>query len=227
MRWIEDNWLESILGKPCLNLQAESSKKSIALVMPDGASAFLTAKSDSGNLLLLRELQKSDFCLADTALSFTLHGLISSGSKARFAIPDDELRVRQIARESFSQTRFHNDKNITKEVANKIKEEWAANYFSGNRGDILIVSERNDEVAGFLLAIKTETSTVIDLIAVDSQYRKEGCGTEMINKLAEQKGGDSKPIQVGTQIANISSLVFYQEMGFKMKSAQYVFHKHL
>ena len=49
----------------------------------------------------------------------------------------------------------------------------------------------------------------------------------MINKLSEQKDGESKPIQVGIQTAKKSSFSFYQNMGFKMESAEYVFHKHL
>ena len=47
----------------------------------------------------------------------------------RFAQSRDELVVRSIAKNAFKYNRFNNDPNIAKEIACKIKEDWAGNFF--------------------------------------------------------------------------------------------------
>ena len=69
----------------------------------------------------------------------------------------------------------------SKNVANKIKEEWVGNFFLGKRGKWMIVVEENSKVVGFLqLLEKNKKTIVIDLIAIEEKKRGKGLAKEMI-----------------------------------------------
>lgn len=67
----------------------------------------------------------------DTNIQFSLSKKISSENNynLRFAKSSDEPQIRAIAKKSFKNSRFYKDPNISKNVANKIKEEWVGNFF--------------------------------------------------------------------------------------------------
>ena len=76
-------------------------------------------------------------------------------------------------------------------MADEIKAQWAANFFSGQRGDRLVVAVLNEKpsekIVGFaLLATGGRVEVVIDLIAVDEAYRRRGIAAEMIAFIESQ-----------------------------------------
>jgi len=227
MRWSKDDWLADLLGKSCFNLVADHSPDIRIPPIKLDAPAFLSAKVDVTKPGLISMLEKDGFSLSATALTLTADNYLPEATKARLARPDDEPAVRNIAATAFSETRFHCDPCIPVQTADRIKEEWAANYFSGNRGDSMIVVEDEGSVAGFLLAIKQPDNFVIDLIAVGTSARNKGYGKAMIDRLGEHYGSPGLSIRVGTQLSNTRSLEFYQKLGFRLTSAHYMFHKHI
>lgn len=228
MQWSEDSWLGSLLGKPCFNLLNVPGLTVGIPLFKGSTPAFLSAKIPSANFSVIHALENSNFQLVDTNLSLVLKdfGTVRN-NKARQSSPEDETAVREIAAKSFRSSRFHNDPAIADEVADNIKAQWAGNFFAGNRGDCLIVTERNGEIAGFLLVLKREENVIIDLIAVDERFRNQGCGREMIGFLWQYLGDEFSQIIVGTQLSNASSLNFYQNLGFRLDSSAYVYHKHI
>jgi ribosomal protein S18 acetylase RimI-like enzyme len=70
-----------------------------------------------------------------------------------------------------------------------------------------------------------EGTLIIDLIAVDERHRRKGIATGMI-AYAESHCGHFETIRVGTQVANIPSLRFYERAGFLVSASNYVFHYH-
>jgi ribosomal protein S18 acetylase RimI-like enzyme len=226
MDWHEDQWLAGLLGKKCLTLGTGNGSAGLS-GLGGHAPALYTAKVATSNLALANQLERDQFLLVDTTVTLQLSTYAGGVSKARFAVPEDEPAVRRIAAESFTLSRFHADKEIEADTANRIKEEWAANYFCGKRGDCMLVIEDNGKVAGFLLAIKSNNGAIIDLIAVQTGHRQKGYGKQLVDKLWVQFAGPGAFIRVGTQITNIRSLVFYQKMGFRQEASHYVFHKHV
>jgi ribosomal protein S18 acetylase RimI-like enzyme len=148
----------------------------------------------------------------------------------RFAAPSDCDAVARIAGSSFPYSRFHLDPLIASDVANTIKSEWARSYFSGGRGDGMVVAEWEGNVVGFAqLLWQTGDRLVVDLIGVDPTYRGQGVGRSLIAYACKCGTGDGhRPgtIQAGTQVANISSIRFYESMGFCLIGATYVLHHH-
>jgi ribosomal protein S18 acetylase RimI-like enzyme len=145
----------------------------------------------------------------------------------RFAEAFDEKQIRNLANRSFKYSRFHLDPSIPDEVANRIKNEWAGNFFAGNRGQQMVIAANDNRILGFaqLLFVKDKSIT-IDLIAVDKNIRQKGVASNMISYIEENYHSFEKII-AGTQVANIASLRLYEKCGFKITGANYIFHYHI
>jgi ribosomal protein S18 acetylase RimI-like enzyme len=143
----------------------------------------------------------------------------------RFATMEDEEQVAELARTSFSFSRFHLDPHVCTEDANNLKAEWARNFFRGKRGDAMVVAMEKNVVVAFLQLFYFGSELVIDLIAVDASQRCKSIAKNIIMYAANQ----CKPFQsmrVGTQIANIPSIRLYEALGFKVDSFDHIFHYH-
>jgi ribosomal protein S18 acetylase RimI-like enzyme len=143
----------------------------------------------------------------------------------RFAKPNDAAGTEQAARESFIYSRFHQDPLIPHSIANEIKAVWAGNFFRGTRGQAMIVAEVEGEIAGFLQLLYKGDTLVIDLIAVRSAYQRRGIARDLI-AYAQTHCPPHQTIIVTTQLINIPSMRLYESLGFRMMSAQHIFHFH-
>lgn len=221
MSLAEDRWLSEQIGKPVFRLTGEPPES-----LPAG---FVYTKVRAGDPARLRSLQERGFQLVDTAAVFEspLPLLLPAdrGTDFRMATPRDKEALLRIAREAFVYDRFHADPAIPKDVADRLKEAWLANYFSGKRGDWLVVGEAGGVAAGFLLLLQSDEKLVIDLIAVAQDQRGAGIARGMI-AFAAASFPQSKTMQVGTQIANIPSIRLYERLGFRMVDAQHILHCH-
>ena len=231
-RLIIDNWLTKQLGLPSY-VHKEPLSCFTASDIPSVRS-FITAKVESGNQSELAHLQEFGFKVITVNVQLLCKRLPALGSidliNTRLAAPTDEPAIRRIARESFSYDRFHADRRIPSPNADAVKEQWAANYFYGQRGDALFVVEQESRPAGFLLAIDSkEKGFVIDLIAVDKAFQGRGLAASLIsyahNFFFNEHTGVG--IAVGTQVSNTRSLRLYQKYGFEFSSAHYILHLHI
>jgi len=175
-------------------------------------------------------LESLGFNLVDTNITlskrFVQESTLIGNCSLRLAVQEDREQVVELARRNFAHSRFHLDNLLTLEIANTIKAEWAGNYFTGNRGDTMVVAIADEIIAGFFLLIfGADNSLIIDLIAVDEAYRRRGIARDLI-AFGESQYHEFDKIRVGTQLANVASLKLYEGMGFKIESSQYTFHYH-
>lgn len=228
-----DTWLSRVLGKPAFQVVLDESSK------PQEQSAraaakeplFATFKVAVEDVARVAQLQDLGFRVVDTALTFERGPLAESvADGVRFAGPQDRDRVVEIASSAFTYSRFHLDPTIPDQVANRVKGEWAANYFNGDRGEAMVVAECDGAVAGFLLMLRgQEGGMIIDLVAVDPRHARRGHGRAMIAFAATHGFGDGRvpaSTRVGTQAANTPSVRFYESLGFRLCCAQHVLHYH-
>lgn len=209
-----DNWLSQYLGNAFRYLPPFEQKE-----WPRG---FVYAKLDSSDISSFNGLVKQGFQLVEVSLVFFQQYICEKIKEkndfvVREAKVDDQQRVIEIAGNSFTNSRFHQDPNIGLETANKIKSDWVRNYFNGTRGDQMFIAENSGQVIGFLQLI----NNAIDLIAVDNKFQGQGVGSAMISKANEKIG----VLQAGTQSTNISAIKLYQNNGLQFSSAQLVVHK--
>lgn len=129
-----------------------------------------------------------------------------------------------ISRESFNHSRFFNDPNLPQDQAKNIYLHWTECAF-GQENKYFVISERDSNVAGYILFSFNEDSAVIELIAVDEKYQGQRVGKSLIHTMESFVIDQGiKKIKVGTQVNNVSATQFYNAMGFKYVSCGSVYH---
>lgn len=191
---------------------------------------FIYTKLPASALNYVEFVEKEGFHLIDTNVvlekNYSANYIYNNNCELRFATSHDEAGAVNLAQDSFTYSRFHLDNNFSKKLADHIKAEWVRNYFKGVRGEWMVLACIDTRIVGFLQLTSNKNDTlVIDLIAVDPNYRRLGIANDMI-AFAETKLTQFIYNRVGTQIANVPSLKLYHRMGFSIVSSSYVFHYH-
>lgn len=191
---------------------------------------FIHTKVSTTSLSACRFLEKMGFKLVDTNVVFDKTAAPTQNLREncvlRVAVPGDREQVTRLARRNFGFSRFHFDDAIPRKIADQVMAEWAGNFFSGNRGDKMVVALIGGKIVGFTQLLRRDKGTiVIDLIGVDGDHRQKGIASDMI-AFAESQFPDCNRIMVGTQVANIPSMRLYEKMEFRIFTSRYVFHYH-
>jgi ribosomal protein S18 acetylase RimI-like enzyme len=223
-----DNWLSSMIERQAFVARFGESGSGNKPSSPHFAFSRVATADISSAI----RLQDTGFYLVDTNIRFEAvrndcnPKEPAAGIVIRSATPNDQESVGQLAESTFRFSRFHLDPGFSKTIANKIKAEWARNFFRGLRGKYLLLAERNQLVVGFVLLLNpTPDEFVIDLIGVDSEHQGRGIGRSLVSSLWTHFSNCRK-ITVGTQVANINSVRLYEKLGFRLVHSEYVFHGH-
>jgi len=228
-----DPWLTRQLGKPSFHLTGEigshSLERSPIVEKLAGQPLFADVKIPVADVASADAARRMGFSLIDTNLQFAmpLSDVPEAGMPGlMFATPDMADAVGDIAATSFSDDRFHRDPAIPNPVADELKRCWATNFFAGKRGDWMVVACVGERPVGFLQLLRMpDGGLLIDLIGVSAGERGRGFARAMI-AFACQNCDCSGEVAVGTAIANTRSVSLYENMGFRVRGAQYVFHHH-
>lgn len=235
-----DAWLSGLMGRDSYKMTVDdalieqltdpSSEDSVLLRELQSQPVFIYTKAPTAFISHCSILEQWDFRLIDTNVHFdkpVIAGMSLKGSAdIRFACAEDQGGVMTVARSNFIYSRFHLDPLIPNEIANEIKAQWAGNFFSGARGNLMVTAHINGKIVGFLQLLTGDNGVlIIDLVAVDASQRGKGIAGDMI-LFAEQQTPDCQQMIVGTQVANVPSIRFYERMGFRLRGSQYVFHYH-
>jgi ribosomal protein S18 acetylase RimI-like enzyme len=226
-----DAWLGRLLERPAWNVVDQGGSASIAELSNPGRQ-FATAKVDVDDTARALALQDIGFRVVDTGLTLEADKVApEDAGAARFARASDRAAVEAIAGSAFRYSRFHLDPALPDALANRIKAEWAGNWFQGARGDGMVVAEQPvGVVAGFLqLCWAAGDRLVIDLIAVRPESARRGLARAMIGFASARGTGDARrpsSMLVGTQSANTASVRLYESLGFRLRGARFVLHHH-
>lgn len=134
------------------------------------------------------------------------------------------VQIIDIAKKSFNYSRFFNDPKLPQDQANKIYLHWTDCAF-GQDNKYFVLSEREGNVAGYILFSFNGDSSVIELIAVDEKYQGQRVGKSLVHTMESfviDRG--IKKIKVGTQVNNVSAVQFYSAMEFKYVSCGSMYH---
>lgn len=223
-----DPWLSAGLGRPAYRAPAGASGVPADVSAWARRPVFVTAKLPTSAVAEAIALQDAGFRVVDAALVFA--GALAGERPAgvRTAVAGDRAAVEALARVAFATSRFHLDPAFPKPLAGAIKAAWAANFFAGKRGDLMLVAERDGAVEGFLLALRGSGAWTVDLIATDEAARWRGIGRRLMARLAAEPIDGAPParIRAGTQAANAAALGFYARLGFAIERAEFVLHHH-
>ena len=173
---------------------------------------------------------KKNFYLADVTVKYRY--ILSNGieifnenDEVEIANVKVKNSVIKLAKESFIFDRFHSDPNIPNEIASEIKGQWIKKYFNGERGDNCFVILANEtEAKGFLLTVIRQKEVVIDAIAVDKRFRKEGVAKKLIKGMINHYKQNYSKYSVWTQASYMPSINLYQKFGFNVAEYGLVWH---
>lgn len=224
-----DPWLSSILGRPVWKIDANLPDVVSSLSKAGSGPGFFYTRVPTNDVATLKRLQDAGFRVIDTTITLeaTRGSIVGEAPKnVRFAVHEDRAGVAAVAGSSFEWSRLHLDPAIPTTLADRSRVAWASNYFLGQRGDAMVVAEDSGEVAAFLQLLGPMAGILtIDLIAVRRSSRRLGLGAACIHFAAQNVAGTER-LRVGTQAANISSLQFYEHLGFSVAASDYVLHLH-
>jgi len=232
-----DAFLESILNRPAYKINEFTDSTDLKFLEDKNCNpkgSFFYTKVDCSNVSNLRAFENSGFKIIEENITLGKEGGDSDQKdpfrhrqqyEIRWAQDEDRKFIEKIAQSSFSHDRFHQDPNIDNSLADEIKRQWAGNFFSGKRGDAMIVSTANNRPVAFLLLLLAKKHSVIDLIAVSKEHRKKGLSKQMIS-YAMRELSDWNRWLVGTQSTNVPSVRLYESLGYQTMGSQYVLHRH-
>jgi len=224
-----DPWLSSVLGRPAWKVDANLPDVVSVLSKVSSGRGFFYTRVPTNDVVTLKRLQDAGFRVIDTTITLeaTRDSVAGAAPKnVRFAVPEDRAAVAAVAGSSFEWSRLHLDPAIPTTLADRSRIDWASNFFLGQRGDAMVVAEDSGEIAAFLQLLgPTAGILTIDLIAVRRSSRRLGLGAACISFAAQNIVGTDR-LRVGTQVANVGSLRFYEHLGFSVAASEYVLHLH-
>lgn len=199
-----------------------------------GSDAFFYARTPASDTDGSRQLERAGFAVVDVSIAFEWIAeprWPETAARVELVRPDQHAAMADIAARSFTKSRFHLDSRVGAEMAGLIKRRWIENYCLGRRGSGLYAAEIDGAPAGFLAVIAARdgnrTSAVIDLIAVDPACQGKGVGGALVRRFVDDWRSQVSALRVGTQAANISSMRFYETVGFRAAESSLVLHAHL
>ena len=216
-----DPWLAERLGRPAFTVEAEDDP---GVAAP--ASAFLQTRVSAADVARVAELERAGWSVVDVNVTLARDPGAETGSPAwavHRATAADRDPLLAIAENDYDVSRFHLDAEIPDPVARRIKHDWLGACLDGERGDHVLVADADSGPAGFLAVLRTPDAQVIDLIAVRAAARGTGAGRALVAHLL---AASDATVRVGTQIANVGALRFYEALGFRAVDTRYVLHRH-
>jgi len=233
---IDDPWLTAILRKDAYKLVIDASllrdeEGCRRLSELQRRSVFMYAKVPVDDLVAVRFAQRAGFHLVDTNVVFerkqpAADAPVAARCEVRWAVAEDGPQAVELSGRSFRCSRFHLDPEIPRDLADRIKAEWARSFFAGKRGQRMAVARIGGSLVGFLLLLEAPDGTLtIDLIATDADHRRTGVAQSLI-AFVQSPSDRPRRLRVGTQLANIPSVRLYEKMGYQIAEAMYVFHYH-
>lgn len=222
-----DEWLARVLERPVYKVAGPLEEGELARA----GRGFFYAKVDVRDVERVRALTRAGFFVVDVNVTFA-----HEARAARVEAPADVLvsragsgdeAVLAIAGSCFRFSRFHLDPDFDRALADRVKREWVASYLAGRRGERLLVARRAGRPVGFLAVLATPGAWVIDLVGVATEEQSRGAGRALVAAFFEEgRRAGAATFRVGTQVANVPSLRFYERAGFRVESSQYVLHRH-
>ena len=93
------------------------------------------------------------------------------------------------------------------------------NYFYETFPEGFIVAEEAHKVVGFLIGVRITTeNTKVLMLSVSKQHRKQGIGSELLNRFLKQISREnSKIVELEVRIDNKKAIDFYRKHGFTIK----------
>jgi dTDP-4-amino-4,6-dideoxy-D-galactose acyltransferase len=144
-------------------------------------------------------------------------------SSVREGGPGDLSALRAITSGAFRHTRFSVDPFFTPEQVSAFYKQWATNLFAG-LAQVVLVSEIDGNVAGFISCALKDDEGRIPLVAAHEAYLRRGVGSDLLGAaLRWFEAHGARVAHVKTQAANYPALGLYHRTGFTISRTELTF----
>ncbi len=215
-----------ILKKACI---LEERQNALLAFLSDFEFSSITNKSnDAFNNRWLGE--KTTAFLTDMNMQFTKRVSISEKKDAGIAEIKDNLaanlRIVDIAENSFTVSQFLNDPYLPREKARCIYGDIAKNAFERSGRFFSVIKSREDVKGCLLFSLNHSSLTaLIELLVINQSFQGQGVGKSLVASMESFAGNKGmQTIKVGTQANNTAALTFYMSYGFKHLECNSIYH---
>lgn len=226
----EDTWLSDRFGHRVFSVRTAGALSDCA------SPATYQARIDVADIATVEALERAGMRVVNVMVTLRCDPAAVPGEpreaavEVRDADPEHDLVLLDVAARAFRYSRFHLDPAIPNQVADRIKRDWVRSYLDGVRGEQLLVAVADGEPVGFLAVLAREHDgrrvRVIDLVGVAPEARGSGVGTALVRRFHEESRGHCAAVEVGTQLANVEALQFYERLGYRTTRAAFDLHLH-
>jgi dTDP-4-amino-4,6-dideoxy-D-galactose acyltransferase len=137
-----------------------------------------------------------------------------SSHNIRTATSNDLDKVKSLARFNHTDSRFFKDSRFDKVISEKLFELWIDRN-SSSESAIILVSEIDLVVSGYIAISFQNNIGVIELIGVNPKFRGLGIGVNLISSSLDWfRNNNINTVNVVTQGTNIPALRMYHKCGF-------------
>lgn len=183
----------------------------------------LISKIDVSEKKKIIKLENMGFNLMDTLITFSLKKIISgSHNKNIFLAEEKDINeVSEISKKAYRMSHFYFNEKLEKKEIDELYGKWIKNKYK--QGQKIYVYKKNDIIQGFLLEKISDEEAIIELIAVNEEFKGQKIGKSLVEFFFNENL--SKKGFVGTQISNIAAIKLYENMGYKIEKFTHIFHK--
>ena len=238
-------WDTEVLGIPvgamaCFLVDSIPSDAALSLARTyvswakEAGYELLSARLDPGQIAAIQALESVGFRFVEIYVTLerdlTQHPPQEVVLDIVAAGPEEAEKVGDIAAQTFVYDRLHADPRVDDHLADAFKRAWGANSCRGY-ADRVLLARVDGQVAGFITLSKKrrlvqgDEVALIDLVGVSKGFQGRGIGKTLVEAACEwaEKQG-LRTIEVGTQGANVPSLMLYQKPGFRQSGWQVTLH---
>lgn len=237
-----DAFLSAAFGYPCrfaslpldchrlrTELEAMPQPGFMWIKVPDPANPAFDALRDLGFVVAVEEISyvrpsALPAPAIPTADGFSIRKITQSEA-GQNAVLNAGLAdaIGALAAGSLTTSRFHLDPEVSSDIAARVKQRWAMNFFQGLRGQEMIIATAADgRIVGFNQVIADANDKIIDLICTADDFRRRGVARALVAAMVEP----GNTLRVGSQAGNAAADAFYKTLGFKPVGTSLCLHWH-
>lgn len=233
-----DAFLSAAFGYPCrfaslpldchrlrAELEAMPQPGFMWIKVPDPADPAYDALRDLGFVIAVEEISYvRPATLPAPAMNapdgFSIRKITQSEAAQNAGLAD---AIGALAAGSLTTSRFHLDPEISSDIAARVKQRWAMNFFQGLRGQEMIIATAADgRIVGFNQVLAGANDKIIDLICTADDFRRRGVARALVAAMIEP----GKTLRVGSQAGNTAADAFYKNLDFQPVGTSLCLHWH-
>jgi GNAT superfamily N-acetyltransferase len=200
------------------------------------AVQMLIARCSTTELALVQQLEQAGCFLTDTLVYFSKRHIaalpvdLPEGYTTRLATPTDADAVGRLAGRTFEGYfgHYHVDPHLSKDDADQVYLEWAANSCSNSGvADAVVLIEHGAEIVAFA-TLKVHSAREFEGVLFGVHPSHQGKRLyHALMQLAQNwaRGREIAHMVVSTQVTNLSVQKVWCRQGFEPSKSYYTFHK--